>query len=235
MDAKLAAFYGTNAPDEADVEKLAAAELAEKLAGEESVNLEGMSDEQLEAVAQEILDEGAQGEEAEEEKAEVTEPEDDAQEKIAEADYLGRVMAHAYVQELKGIDKEAAKMEGPSKLRFKMHQAGGAAKGMAGKVGKHLAGHKGKYMGGAAAAAAAGGAAHHFMKKHKEKKSSAVDTLVEARIAEILEASDIDPASLKKVEQEKTSGADPKEVLAQTVEQRAWETLAQYGVTPAEE
>ena len=79
MDPQLAAIYGTN-QDESDVEKLAAAELAEKLAADEELDVDGYSDEQIEALAQEALGElseeteqEAAGEETEE--AAVEEPE----------------------------------------------------------------------------------------------------------------------------------------------------------------
>jgi hypothetical protein len=101
MDPKLAEMYGTNQPDEADLEKLAAAELAEGLAGDDQIDVDNVSEEELEAMAQGVLEGG-------EEQPEGDEPADEDQEKIAEADYLGRVMAHSYVQELRGIEKEAS-------------------------------------------------------------------------------------------------------------------------------
>jgi hypothetical protein len=110
MDAKLAEIYGTNTPEEGDVEKLAAAELAEKLAGDESMDLSELEPEQIEALAAQVLSDGDEG--SSEDEGEDA-GEDEGNEKVAEADYLGRVMAHAYVQELRGIDKEAAKGGGP--------------------------------------------------------------------------------------------------------------------------
>lgn len=103
MDPKLAEIYGTN--QEADLEKLAAAELAEGLANDEQLNLDGLSEDELEALAQDVLN----GEEAATEEQPAG---DEAQEKLAEADYLGRVMAHSYVNELRSIEK-TAKAEGP--------------------------------------------------------------------------------------------------------------------------
>src|SRR5687767_1800821 len=107
MDPKLAEVYKTNQPDEADVEALATAALAEKLASADEVDVSGLSDEEAEALASQILE----GEKpAEEPQAEGDKPEGEEktageepaegeeltpeQEKIAEADYLGRVMAH---------------------------------------------------------------------------------------------------------------------------------------------
>lgn len=96
MDAKLAEIYGTNMDSYADLEKLAAAELAEKLAAEEGIDIDDLDDDTLEYLAQEVLD------------SEYSSYEDDSQEKVAEADYLGRVMAHSYWQELNNIEKTAA-------------------------------------------------------------------------------------------------------------------------------
>lgn len=106
MDPKLAAIYGTNQETDADLEKLAAAELAEGLANDDEVDTDGLTEEELEAVAQDVLNASAEGEEeggnidGEQEK---TSADEDAQEKLAEADYLGRVMAHSYHQELQKI------------------------------------------------------------------------------------------------------------------------------------
>lgn len=103
MDKTLAEIYGTNQVEEADVEKLAAAELAEQLTETGDAQID---DETLEALAQEVLSQ-EDSEEASDEQA-VSEPEmDEAQEKIAEADYLGRIMAHSFVQESREIQKQA--------------------------------------------------------------------------------------------------------------------------------
>ena len=282
MDPKLAEIYGTNEVTEADVEKLAAAELATKLAGDEETGTEGMTEEDLEAIAQQVL----APEQEQQEEVEETQAGDEAQEKVAEADYLGRVMAHSYVQELRNIEKTAgrgdgsgqeaeavneqvAKMnakrakydkmgaEGPG-MGAKLENKARSAKAGVGKVGKYIgAGFKGGATKGQRAAAigttvtgaaALAGGAKKVFGKGKEKKSeaeeqpeqmSAVDTLVMARANEILQASGIDPATLTKIEeQEKISAdetVDAREVLANTVEQRAWELLGQYGVTPAEQ
>lgn len=95
MDEQLAAIYGTGMPDEEDLSKTASAELLVKLAEEEGVDLNDFSDEEIAEMITNL-----QGEEK-------TAGEDDSQEKLAEADYLGRVMAHAMVQELGEIEKEA--------------------------------------------------------------------------------------------------------------------------------
>lgn len=291
MDPKLAAIYGTNQETDADLEKLAAAELAEGLANDDEVDTEGLTEEELEAVAQDVLN--ASSEEGTEEggnidgEQEKTSAAEEAQEKLAEADYLGRVMAHSYHQELQKIaaaeQEKTAGMTGGQRAAQAVKSKGGkvlgalkdiatgkearegfaaakkskgtadAAKNMASKSimsakGKERAGAAiGKHMGDAeaakkkgmkglgktvglygGAAAAAGGAA-----AMKKKQSSALDTLVEQRAMEILEASGIDPAELEEVEgQEKVS--DPREALASAVDERAWALLGQYGVVPAE-
>lgn len=281
MDPKLAEIYGTNQTTDSDLEKLAAAELADSLSDGEETNVDGMTEEDLEAIAQNVL--GGDEEPA----AEETEAGDDSQEKVAEADYLGRVMAHAYVQELGNIEKVAYKKEdfltaaeasgqgeknlhtsraaheakagtGPT-ARAKMENV---ARGAAGKVSGHLANvgakagnlarmsgpmTKGKAMAigggvyGAGALGAAGlamGAKKLLSKKDGGKKKaasaemSAVDTLIIARAQEILDASGLE---IVENEQEKVSAdetMDPREVLAATVEQRAWDLLSQYGVVP---
>jgi hypothetical protein len=288
MNKHLAAIYGTNQEAEADTEKLAAAELAEKLASANEVDVASMTPEQIEALAASILDgageeekvaeadesaEEAQEEQAEEteetqeeeqvEETEATETEETEEteepaaeeteeestkeasaemlEKMAEADYLGRVMAHAFVQESRNIEKVAE--EAP---------AAEPKKSMAGKVGSHLKNNKKKYVAGAATAAlAAGGVAgrKHVAKAGKAvgaaakkgfdavkgkfgKKASglsAVDTLAMARAQEILAENGVE------LEQEKVAGEEPEttphDVLAQTVESRAREILVANGFT----
>jgi hypothetical protein len=246
MDPKLAALYGTaQAETETDVEKLAAAQLAENLSEEgQGVNIDEVSDEDVEAMAAQVL--AAEGGEQQEEEP-AGDPAEQAQEKVAEADYLGRVMAHAYVQELKGIEKEAGKLDAlkahGGKVMAKLRGAGAKAKSMAGaakETGKALGGkakaHVGKHPGkyGLGAGAAAGGAAGFMAGKKKE--SSALDQLAERRALEICEASGIDVSKLtaqpEEQGQEKVSAAD---VLGTAVEQRAWEMLARLGVEPATE
>jgi hypothetical protein len=282
MNEKLAELYGTNETvSDGDQEKLAAAELAAGLAEEGGLDLDSLSPEQLEALADEVLNNGAEKtagdesaeEEAEEQAEETTEADpteeeesaeeteeaeetveaadDDSKEKVAEADYLGRVMAHAYVQELKEIEKTAGlsdsakgagmaaaftagKVIGKAKKGYKA-AADAAKKGAehakkgAGKVGEHMKSHKKKYIGGAAAAAAAGGGAAAY-KHHKNKHASgtpALDTLVDARVSEILAANGI----TEEAEQEKVaeSEVDPATALALAVEERALTRLQEMG------
>ena len=114
MDPTLAEIYGTNQPSEADIEKLAAAELAEELSENEEANIDGMSDDDVEALAAQVL--AAESDEEEQEEGETDEVDQESMEKISEADYLGRVMAHSYVNELRSIEKTAMTQEELSKM-----------------------------------------------------------------------------------------------------------------------
>lgn len=219
MDAKLAQVYGTNQADETDVEALATAALAEKLAAADEVNVDGMSDEEAEALASQILDgdskeeppaeddkaedEGAEGEEKTAGEKETT-PE---QEKVAEADYLGRVMAHAYVQERKSIEaseKTASTKTASTKVAGK------------GKVMEHLKEGKKKK------ASAEG----------EEQKLSALDQLAQARALEILKENGIDPnAEAPAEDTEKKSSVDDEKIalLQEKVNERAAAMLVEAG------
>lgn len=221
MDSQLAKVYGTDQVDETDVEALATAELATKLAAADEINVEGMSDEEAEALASEILNAGTEEETPAEEPAEEVAQEQEEgektageeaelspeQEKIAEADYLGRVMAHAYHHERKEIEKSAA-----AKPVVKT-----AAKKDGGKVMGHLK------MGGKAKKASAEEA------ETKEEKVSALDQLAQARVQEILKENGIDPNA----ESEKQSSVDDEKValLQDKVNERAAAMLADMGYT----
>lgn len=132
MDPRLAELYGTNEMDESDIEKLAAAELAEELTDGEEMDLDGIDEDDIEALAASVL-EDEEGEEVDEE---------DGQEKLAEADFLGRVMAHSYVQEMREIEKTASDSQlgdtipGAGKKSRKPHKGGGkkGGKGVMAKI-----------------------------------------------------------------------------------------------------
>lgn len=124
----------------------------------------------------------------------------EAQAKFEEADLLGRVMAHAYTQELEKI--AAAKTAGAkdalkgavSAAKGKAQFAGGVAKahvapGSSSKARgaiEHVKRNRGAY--GAAAGFAAGRAS-------KTKEASAFEKLAEMQAAEILGAAGFDPAT----------------------------------------
>lgn len=91
MNQRLTEIYGTEQGAEADLEKLAAAELAEQLADEGGIDLASLDPETLEELTREVMGEESSSD----------------QEKVTEADYLGRVMAHSYAQEMREIEKSA--------------------------------------------------------------------------------------------------------------------------------
>lgn len=181
MDQFLASYYGTNgsqAPQQEDLEKQASIELFAKLAAAQGIDLDKMPEAEVDAlyvIYQEKIA-GAQGQAGitktaseDEEKKKKDEAEKEHEEKkeaaakVAEADMLGRVMAHAYVNEMKKIasdqgdgdaaanDKTAGHFSGQAgdvmmkargmgdKLRAATHHVGAAAKGAKEKTEGHLA------------------------------------------------------------------------------------------------
>lgn len=210
MDSKLAAIYGTGnyAEEETDIEKQAAAELLIKLAEEEGVNLDQFDDNEIAGMINSIYkgaeEEHEKKESKEEEEAEEKKKEEKGEEKVAEADFLGRVMAHAMVNELNSIEKEAGAKQlelFPSKLSKAYEAVRGGVKGLVKgrqkayqtaadelKVSKGgYASDRLKAVGRAAkkvapelAAAgvlgAGGVAAHHVMKK---KEGSAIEAMAQ--------------------------------------------------------
>lgn len=118
----------------------------------------------------------------------------EAQAKFEEADLLGRVMAHAYTQELEKIaqSKTAGRFgEAAKHVGHKAHEVAGhvgkAVHHGAKAVASHVKSHKGAY--GAGAAGLAAGEAHGRM----SKKASAFEKLAEMHAADILGAAGYDP------------------------------------------
>lgn len=169
MDQFLAEFYGTKtaaaAPQE-DLEKEASVDLFLKLASEEGIDLAKLPDAQVQELytrwktAAEEPEKKEEKKEHEEEKREhvVEKAKEEHEEKkayaekVAEADFLGRVMAHAYVQEMRKIasevetpaaeepkvdDEKAKEAAMPEALRKGLE----AAKGHAGKASKAVGEH----------------------------------------------------------------------------------------------
>jgi hypothetical protein len=148
MDEFLNELYGTSETIAGgdDLEKNAAAEFLVKLAEEEGVNLDDLSDEEVGGLLSEIEGDMAKqaGAEDPEGEGDAGDGEAEAQEKLAEADFLGRAMAHAYVNELAEIEKQAGVKETAGKavgyIGKKLEQLGGAAA----KRSKRISGHIGK-------------------------------------------------------------------------------------------
>ncbi len=92
MNPELAEIYGTVEPMEDDLQKTAAVEMLIKMAEDEGVDLDDFTPDQIEDMLIDLQSDGG---------------EEDFTEKVAEADYLGRVMAHSMTQELGEIEKDA--------------------------------------------------------------------------------------------------------------------------------
>jgi hypothetical protein len=240
MNDWLAKVYGTGSSQE-DLEKIAQAEVAQQLAGQEGLDLSHLNEEQLAALGQEVLG-GESGGAAQEgghidpsqlspevvehaeqilanpsayEPALVQEAQaiqqviahangqsqsnmaktaqerlKEAQEKFEEADFLGRVMAHSFNQEIEKIAK--AKTEEEEKEEKKMMPQEKKEHEM--MMGKHAA---------------------------------AINGAAEKLAAEILAANGIDPSTLQPAQQQgTTSGANAVNNL---IEKRAHQILRQLG------
>lgn len=153
MDSFLAEFYGTNktasAAAEEDLEKAASVELFMKLASDQKIDLAHMPDAQVNALYNSWVQKTAaatapantqtktaseEHEESEKKKREEAEKEHEekkaASEKLAEADFLGRVMAHAYTNELRKIASgETGKTAGEMPEAFRKHLEGKKSEG----------------------------------------------------------------------------------------------------------
>jgi len=264
MNQELARIYG-NAPTE-DVEKQASANMAEGLAGEGSVDTNGLTEEQIEELAQGVLtgqdvtekvagtDTGDTGEAADAGEALTGEE----QEKIAEADYLGRIMAHAFVAEQREIfEKTAGKGSAGSKVTKHLKELGARAQkggkavgkavsGAVKKTGKHLKRNREAYAGAAGGVAGGGvmgfaaGRATGGGREVRASATPAIDELALARVQEILEQNGINPEEVARKTAAPVAEAevaeDPKTVaLANAVEQRAIQLLKDQGYTIEEE
>ena len=274
MNELLAEIYGTGQADvENDLEKTAAAELLVKLAEAEGVDLNQFSDADIGQMVQELYktagdeevkeEAKAEGESEEQEKKENAEKgadadgdEDDeeggkktdsAREKVAEADFLGRVMAHSMVNELDSIQKEAGRVGNAvsavgnfAKGRGKsfVDAAKDAGKAVTARGSSWSMGERAKALGRAAkrspefaaAVAAPGAIATEEVirrKLKKEKKGSALDELATQRaMAMAKEAGWVDAEGnlLAPAPQVKEASA-----LETAVEQRALEMLEANG------
>jgi hypothetical protein len=281
MNQFLAEMYGTRetigAPAQSDdTEKLAEAQLLDDALRAENIDVDTLSPEAIlkvahslfgddsalvKAAAEEGHEEGeTEAEEKKEEEAKKEGEGESAEEKTAQADFLGRVMAHAFVQEQAEINKEAGAKElaekawggikalpghvkgGPKAISEKLkamkksyHSGTAAAGGAEGRAAQQTAGGRLaglKRMGkehpkstaaaGIGALGLSGGAAAGAHKAFGEKKkaASALDMLAEQRALSLLK--------------EAGMGNSEEEKLAEAVEQRAWEMLAENGYVAEE-
>lgn len=259
MDAQLAQIYGTGNNADDDQVKLAAAELLVKLAADNGVDLTQFSDAEVVQMVEELQKnaefppaaekkESKETPESKESSSESSESgEKAAAEKVAEADFLGRVMAHSFNQELVEIQKEAgikdsitgAAKKIPEFIRKRMEATGQAAKSVKSTVGSKLmsAGDKARAVGQAAkkspelavgAAGAVGGTAAAVAHKGKEKKSSAIEALAEERAFELAkEAGWVDAEGNLLVPKQEEKVASPLDL---EVERRALQLLEAQGL-----
>jgi hypothetical protein len=168
MNEFLAGIYNTReavgaGQDNSDVEKLAEAQILDEALRAEGIDIDRLPGETILKLAHDLLGADsaivkaaseASEEESESEKEEEDEvkkaalaelrgsnDEESFETKVAEADFLGRVMAHSYWNEKTGIEKEAAM---PEFLRKGLD----AAKGHAGKAGDKVRAGAEKAWGG---------------------------------------------------------------------------------------
>lgn len=147
MNDFLASYYGTAAAAETapeDLQKQAEIELFGKLAASQNIDLNTLPDEQVEQLFADFQKQASEEkkDDKEDEAKKELEEKKAASEKVAEADSLGRIMAHAYVDELRKIaaaeqEKEAAgAVEVGMRARHAISSGASAVKGKA----KELAG-----------------------------------------------------------------------------------------------
>jgi hypothetical protein len=108
IDQFLAQHYGTvpTEPSQEDLQKVAQAELFLKLAANNGVDINQLNDAQINELWGQVFGEEKLAEAAQLEHEFAKAAAAEAQEKFAEADYMGRIMAHSYVNELRGIAAE---------------------------------------------------------------------------------------------------------------------------------
>ncbi len=137
-DPWLTQIYGTGGED--DLEKTAQMHILAKLAEEEGVDLSGLDDQELESLYHEVaggeevdddsdgqyVDDGSDGQEYADPAVQEEYLAKEAQAKFEEADFLGRVMAHSFTQEM---DKVAAEKQAKAKWRTHFGIGGEAGKG----------------------------------------------------------------------------------------------------------
>jgi hypothetical protein len=151
MNQWLAEMYGTNGAQET-MDKTAELELFAKLAADNGIDLTQLSPQQVSELYAETFgktaqeDEGSEEDEEEDKKEEALKEHEEAKEgaaKVAEADMMGRVMAHALVNELDEIEKQAG---GAGKAGVgRLSRLGQWAKGQASAAGEKARG-AGKYI-----------------------------------------------------------------------------------------
>jgi len=273
MNEFLANLYGTEqdvgASTGDDTEKLAQAQILDQMFEAEGININELHPQTVVKVAEAIF--GGQTKIAEEDveaaqkheggetkKKEEKEEEKEAEEKLAEADFLGRVMAHSFENERREIEKTALSTEGVKKTI-------GKAIDWAAKPGKQYdklrnAASKMRVMNPEAAGGmgaeqvvtlgkkdiSKGKALLHVMKRNKGQTAAAAGGAAAvlggtgAGLHHVLKGKEKDSSALNILAEQRAAeilsqyGTSGEEKLASAVEQRAWEMLAEAGYTVEE-
>ena len=208
MDSFLAEFYGTNktasAPQE-DLEKQATVDLFIKLAAEQNIDLKAMPDAQVQQLYNSFVEKVAAApapaatktageDEKKEHEKKLEEAKKEHEEKHAmakkaeEADAMGRIMAHAYVQELRKIAAQAAPAA-PAAGTKVAELPPALLEHMKGKE-EHKPEHDGKEK----------EEKEKEHKEHEEKKASALDELaLQSAVAQAKEAGFDEAQATRKV------------------------------------
>lgn len=142
MNEELAKYYGTlenlgidKTASDFQLEKMAEAQVLDEMFQAEGYDINQTPTDEIVKIAHELFgDDSALVKQAAalEQEAPAAEPQEETfQEKVAEADYLGRLMAHAYVNELAEIEKRAAMPESLLRAAQKAKDIGGAVAGKA--------------------------------------------------------------------------------------------------------
>lgn len=237
MDPWLAQVYGTAGGEAAtDLEKTAQAMFLQKLSAQENVDLSQLSPEQQEQLVQQILagqqpaapqgqpqpgqpqqaapqgQPQPQGDPSQMDQAQVQElMMKEAQAKFEEADFLGRAMAHAYVNELEKIAEEG-------KLPAFMQGTGTDKSSKTSAEPSKTSKEKSK--------------SDKTEKSGTTKTAALVEKLAEARAAEILVANGINPETGAPIEAQTEPPApqgDAEQQVQAVVDQKAVEMLKAAG------
>lgn len=144
MNEFLANLYGTaetiGAGQGSDTEKLAQAEVLNQMFESEGIDVNQLDPMTITKVANTIFGDANQiklAEDEEEEEDDEKKKEKESADKLAEADYLGRVMAHSYVNELAEIEKQADLKSTIAKNKDRILETGKKVKEWAKKPAEH--------------------------------------------------------------------------------------------------
>jgi hypothetical protein len=239
MDPWLAQVYGTAGGEAAtDLEKTAQAMFLQKLSAQENIDINQLSPEQQEQLVQQILmgqqaqpqqpqgqpqqaapqgQPQPQGDPSQMDPAQVQElMMKEAQAKFEEADFLGRAMAHAYVNELEKIAEEG-------KLPAFMQGSGTTGTDKSSKTSAEpTKSSKEKSK------------SDKTEKSGTTKTAALIEKLAEARAAEILVANGINPETGAPIEAQTEPPApqgDAEQQVQAVVDQKAVEMLKAAGYT----